>query len=99
MGCSVRNHTQYVCLTRDAASVFRLQPPYLPNPLSCPAGTFKNLANGKTEKRSGGGNIQDENISRDSNVPGSLSMANTGQRNSGGSQFFINVADNSNLDW
>lgn len=26
-------------------------------------------------------------------------MANTGQPNSGGSQFFINVADNSFLDW
>ena len=26
-------------------------------------------------------------------------MANTGQANSGGSQFFINVAHNRNLDW
>lgn len=26
-------------------------------------------------------------------------MANTGQPNSGGSQFFVNVADNSYLDW
>ena len=26
-------------------------------------------------------------------------MANTGRPNSGGSQFFINVANNSNLDW
>ena len=26
-------------------------------------------------------------------------MANTGQPNSGGSQFFINVAHNANLDW
>merc|ERR1719506_3067882 len=51
------------------------------------------------EKRSGGGNIQDENISKDTNKPGSLSMANTGQKNSGGSQFFLNVADNRNLDW
>ena len=32
-------------------------------------------------------------------MPYSLSMANTGQPNSGGSQFFINVAHNSNLDW
>jgi len=62
-------------------------------------GTFVNLATGATERRSNGGNIQDENISRDSNLPGSLSMANTGQPNSGGSQFFINVAHNSNLDW
>ena len=50
-------------------------------------------------QRSGGGNIQDENISRDTNCAKSLSMANTGRPNSGGSQFFINVANNSNLDW
>merc|ERR1712061_468003 len=64
-----------------------------------PDGTFKNLSTGNDEKRTGGGNIKDENISRDSNAPGTLSMANTGQPNSGGSQFFINVANNSNLDW
>ena len=57
------------------------------------------MATGSAETRSGGGNIQDENISRDSNVPGSLSMANTGSPNSGGSQFFVNVAHNSFLDW
>ena len=64
-----------------------------------PDGTFVNLATGATETRSNGGNIKDENISRDSNVPYSLSMANTGAPDSGGSQFFINVAHNSNLDW
>merc|ERR1712070_627724 len=64
-----------------------------------PDGTFKNLKTGAMEKRSNGGNIQDENISRDSNEPGTLSMANTGSPNTGGSQFFINVADNRNLDW
>merc|ERR1719301_385646 len=64
-----------------------------------PDGTFKNLKTGATERRANGGNIQDENISRDSNKPGTLSMANTGRPNSGGSQFFINVADNANLDW
>merc|ERR1712232_581968 len=37
--------------------------------------------------------------SRDTNEPGSLSMANTGQPNSGGSQFFLNVANNNFLDW
>merc|ERR1711933_77470 len=51
------------------------------------------------EKRFGGGNIKDENISKDTNAPGTLSMANTGSPNSGGSQFFMNVADNRNLDW
>merc|ERR1711953_482765 len=64
-----------------------------------PDGTFKNLSTGGTEKRSNGGNIKDENISRDTNAPGTLSMANTGRPNSGGSQFFINVANNANLDW
>merc|ERR1712166_103995 len=62
-------------------------------------GTFKNITTGATEKRSNGGNIQDENISRDSNAPGTLSMANTGSANTGGSQFFLNVANNANLDW
>merc|ERR1712066_14456 len=64
-----------------------------------PDGTFKNLKTGGTERRSGGGNIQDENISRDTNAPGTLSMANTGSPNSGGSQFFINVSNNDFLDW
>merc|ERR1712224_130719 len=64
-----------------------------------PDGTFKNLKTGKMERRSNGGNIKDENISRDTNAPGTLSMANTGSPNSGGSQFFINVANNKNLDW
>merc|ERR1719392_95910 len=64
-----------------------------------PDGTYKNLVTGATETRSNGGNIKDENIDKTSNKPGTLSMANTGQPNSGGSQFFINVADNANLDW
>merc|ERR1712032_1162824 len=64
-----------------------------------PDGTFKNLKTGAMEKRTRGGNIKDENISKDSNKAGTLSMANTGQPNSGGSQFFMNVADNANLDW
>merc|ERR1712183_487328 len=59
----------------------------------------KNLKTGATERRSNGGNIKDENISKDTNAPGTLSMANTGSPNSGGSQFFINVAKNANLDW
>lgn len=64
-----------------------------------PDGTFKNLKTGAVERRSHGGNIQDEHTSRDSNLPGTLSMANTGQPNSGGSQFFINVNNNAYLDW
>merc|ERR1712108_94656 len=62
-------------------------------------GNFINLKTGATESQTGGGNIQDENISKDSNEPGTLSMANTGKPNTGGSQFFINVAKNDFLDW
>ena len=45
--------------------------------------------------------IQDEFIEEDylSNARGTIAMANTGQPNSGGSQFFINVADNQFLDF
>ena len=43
--------------------------------------------------------IEDEFISGLSNIRGTISMANTGQPNSGGSQFFINLVDNTNLDF
>lgn len=43
--------------------------------------------------------IPDEFIPGLSNVERTLSMANTGQPNSGGSQFFINLKDNTFLDW
>lgn len=47
------------------------------------------------------GTIDDEHPddAQISNSPGTLSMANTGQPNSGGSQFFINTAQNSYLDF
>ena len=47
------------------------------------------------------GCIQDEMPSdlRLSNEPGTLSMANTGRPNSGGSQFFINTVHNAYLDY
>ena len=54
---------------------------------------------GKTIKRDAGGNIPDELIDKTSNLPGTLSMANTGQPNSGGSQFFVNTVHNDFLDW
>ena len=54
-----------------------------------PDGQFQNLGTGGMEKRFNGGNIKDENISRDTNAPGTLSMANTGQENSGGSQYVV----------
>lgn len=43
--------------------------------------------------------IQDEFTTKISNTEATLSMANTGRPNSGGSQFFINVNNNSRLDW
>jgi len=47
------------------------------------------------------GTIQDEfpDDAKFSNEPGTLSMANTGRPNSGGSQFFINTVHNRYLDW
>ncbi len=45
------------------------------------------------------GTIKDEFTVKLSNEPGTLSMANTGRPNSGGSQFFINTVHNSYLDW
>ena len=46
-----------------------------------------------------GYNIKDEFVKGRSNVRGTISMANTGRPNSGGSQFFINLIDNKYLDW
>jgi cyclophilin family peptidyl-prolyl cis-trans isomerase len=58
------------------------------------------------DRRAGTGNspygrIQDEHPAeaKISNEPGTLSMANTGQPNSGGAQFFINTVHNAYLDW
>jgi peptidylprolyl isomerase len=42
--------------------------------------------------------IQDEFGKGHSNVRGTISMANTGRPNTGGSQFFINLVDNCYLD-
>ncbi|MDP7110855.1 MAG: peptidylprolyl isomerase [Myxococcota bacterium] len=47
------------------------------------------------------GTIADEHPAdaKFSNEPGTLSMANTGRPNSGGSQFFLNTVHNHYLDW
>ncbi len=47
------------------------------------------------------GTIADEHLesAKLSNEPGTLSMANTGRPNTGGSQFFINTVHNHYLDW
>jgi cyclophilin family peptidyl-prolyl cis-trans isomerase len=72
--------------------------PYSKDPKSSRAGTGGpnggtsfTTPDGKTIKRDGGGNIPDEFAVKLSNEPGTLSMANTGQPNSGGSQFFVNT--------
>uniref|UniRef100_A0A6B2LL77 Peptidyl-prolyl cis-trans isomerase n=1 Tax=Arcella intermedia TaxID=1963864 RepID=A0A6B2LL77_9EUKA len=59
--------------------------------------TFK--VGDKVITRDRDGNIPDEFTQKISNEPGTLSMANTGQPNSGGSQFFINTVHNDFLDW
>lgn len=43
--------------------------------------------------------IEDEFVEGRTNVRGTIAMANTGAPNSGGSQFFINLVDNTNLDF
>jgi peptidylprolyl isomerase len=45
--------------------------------------------------------VQDEFVEGEllTNVRGTIAMANTGQPNSGGSQFFINTVDNTGLDF
>jgi cyclophilin family peptidyl-prolyl cis-trans isomerase len=45
------------------------------------------------------GTIKDEHTAKISNEPGTLSMANTGDPNSGSCQFFINTVHNDYLDW
>jgi len=43
--------------------------------------------------------IADEFVKGHSNRRGTIAMANTGRPNTGGSQFFINLVDNTYLDW
>jgi peptidylprolyl isomerase len=43
--------------------------------------------------------IKDEFVNGSTNLRGTIAMANTGQPNSGASQFFINLVDNTYLDW
>jgi cyclophilin family peptidyl-prolyl cis-trans isomerase len=71
--------------------------PYSKDPNSNRAGTGGPPPN--EGGRDAGGNIKDEFTEKLSNEPMTLSMANTGRPNSGGSQFFINTVHNSSLDW
>mmetsp|Transcript_13014 Transcript_13014/g.38223 ORF Transcript_13014/g.38223 Transcript_13014/m.38223 type:complete len:188 (-) Transcript_13014:395-958(-) len=61
--------------------------------------TYKNLKTGEMLTRDAGGNILDEHTKKISNEVGTLSMANTGAPNTGGSQFFINTVHNDFLDF
>ena len=66
-----------------------------------PSSTFQGC-DGKTYTSTADGGIPDEigkNEQKISNERGTLSMANTGHPQSGGSQFFINIHRNSFLDW
>merc|ERR1712039_1108126 len=62
-------------------------------------GTRFSSTKGKAQTRNRDGCIPDEMTKRFSNKKFTLSMANTGQPHSGGSQFFINTVDNNYLDW
>lgn len=62
-----------------------------------PGSTFTTPDGTEIERK--GGNIPDELIWEASNEPGTLSMANTGAPNSGGSQIFINTKHNAFLDF
>ncbi|CAL6314191.1 unnamed protein product [Bathycoccus prasinos] len=65
-----------------------------------PNSKFTNLATKEEITRDAReGCIPDELMAKISNEPGTLSMANTGAKNSGGSQFFINTVHNDFLDW
>ena len=67
------------------------------------AGSTYSLPDGSKITRNQDGSIPDEflnaNCPKLSNEPATFSMANTGQPESGGSQFFINTAHNSFLDF
>jgi cyclophilin family peptidyl-prolyl cis-trans isomerase len=66
---------------------------------AAPNSTYTNLLTQEKLTRNAEGCIDDEYISKDSNELFTLAMANTGARDSGGSQFFINAAHNRPLDW
>ncbi len=64
-----------------------------------PGNTQYTLPDGSVIQRDGGGNIPDELVGELSNEVGTISMANTGAPNSGGSQFFLNTKHNAFLDY
>jgi cyclophilin family peptidyl-prolyl cis-trans isomerase len=63
-----------------------------------PDTTFKSCT-GKDHTRDEYGNVEDEIVKGLSNEEKTLSMANSGDPDTNGSQFFINLVDNKRLDW
>lgn len=66
--------------------------------------TYTVIGTGQKITRNAEGSIPDEfrapyKCPKIENKPMTLSMANTGEPDSGGSQFFLNTADNSFLNW
>ena len=88
---------------RDSRFLRGWPPPFLQSPIAGtggpPGNTEFSLPDGSTVKRDGGGNIPDELVGELSNEVGTISMANTGAPNSGGSQFFLNTKHNAFLDY
>ena len=66
---------------------------------SGPADTFFKSCDGKEHTRDEYGNIEDELVKGISNEERTLSMANSGEPETGGCQVFVNVKDNQHLDW
>jgi len=64
-----------------------------------PNSKFQNLGTKKTMRRDSEGCVQDEFRIQRSNRYLTLALANRGVRHSGSSQFFINLDDNTYLDW
>jgi len=93
----------YVC----RGFMIRMGCPYSEDPDSELIGTghaeanseFENLETNKNERRDSEGCVQDEFIIRRANSYLTLGLANRGVRHSGSSQFFINLDDNTYLDW
>jgi len=87
--------------------MIRLGCPHSENPDSELIGTghaepnseFENLKTNKTEFRDSEGCVKDEFLIQRSNSYLTLGLANRGVRHSGSSQFFINLDDNTYLDW
>jgi cyclophilin family peptidyl-prolyl cis-trans isomerase len=64
-----------------------------------PGSVFEALGGNKVTRSAAGGKIPDEHSARVGNLKFTLSMANGGSANSAGSQFFVNLGDNTKLDW